>query len=294
MTTLERCSEKQAAPVTGIVAEGGGSRAAYTAGVLNALLDNQITADQAFGISAASLMLAAYVSQQPERLQVSGRQLFAQKDCIGLSALLKEGCLVGLKHAQTYLQETVPLDLNAIHAASTKLYTGMYSMDSHQIEYADNQALGDDFLVLRATSSLPVLSHPVEIDGSLYMDGGIKDMLPIEESLRQGTERHLVISTKPQNYRRPPTPAWQIGLAGLLYHNRGLCDDLKQRHLLYARQVELVDRLEQQGKALVLRPSKNLPMSRYTTSESLLDECFQLGYGDAMEKIDQIRRFFSQ
>ena len=52
----------------GLVLEGGGMRALFTAGVLDALLDvKELDVDGIVGVSAGALFGANYVSEQKER-----------------------------------------------------------------------------------------------------------------------------------------------------------------------------------------------------------------------------------
>lgn len=67
---------------------------------------------------------------------------------------------------------------------------------------------------------------------------------------------------------------------------------LKKRHIRYEEQWAKVKQLEQEGKALILRPHKDLGVTRYTTDRKLLEPWFQLGYDETMERIDEIRRFY--
>ena len=49
---------------TGLVVEGGGMKCAYSAGVLDAFLENQITFDYCIGASAGAASAASYVAGQ--------------------------------------------------------------------------------------------------------------------------------------------------------------------------------------------------------------------------------------
>ena len=45
---------------------------------------------------------------------------------------------------------------------------------------------------------------------------------------------------------------------------------------------------------MILRPHKDLGVTRYTTDRKLLEPWFQLGYDETMERIDEIRRFIGE
>ena len=49
--------------------------------------------------------------------------------------------------------------------------------------------------------------------------------------------------------------------------------------------------LQDQGKALVLRPSEDLGIKRYTNDKDKLQKWFQLGYDDTMARLADIKAF---
>ena len=63
------------------------------------------------------------------------------------------------------------------------------------------------------------------------------------------------------------------------------------RHLRYEEQWGKVKALEKEGKALILRPHKDMGITRYTTDRALLAPWFQLGYDETKERMEEIRAF---
>ena len=55
---------------------------------------------------------------------------------------------------------------------------------------------------MRASASIPLAAVPVELDGKLYLDGGISDSIPVNWMLRQGYEKNVVICTRHPGYRK--------------------------------------------------------------------------------------------
>ena len=49
--------------------------------------------------------------------------------------------------------------------------------------------------------------------------------------------------------------------------------------------------LEKEGKALVLRPSADYGITRYTTDREKLKRWYELGYQDTLDRMDTILRF---
>ena len=91
-----------------------------------------------------------------------------------------------------------------------------------------------------------------------------------------------MISTKEEGYVRNPAPKWQLLLSNLVYKDKQITDDLRNRHIRYKEQWDKIAELEKQGKALVLRPHKDLGVTRYTTDPEKLGPWFQLGYDETL------------
>lgn len=47
---------------------------------------------------------------------------------------------------------------------------------------------------------MPLVSRPVEIDGGVYLDGGISDSIPLKFMEGLGYDKILVIETQPKDY----------------------------------------------------------------------------------------------
>ena len=76
-----------------------------------------------------------------------------------------------------------------------------------------------------------------------------------------------------------------------MYHDPIITQDLKDRHLRYNEQWELIEKMEKEGSALVLRPSKDMGISRYTTDRNKLEPWFNLGYQETLDRLDEIKAF---
>ena len=82
----------------GLIVEGGGMKCAYSAGILDAFIDENITFDYAIGVSAGSANVASFLAGQ------RGRNLRYYTDWIkdpgyfGVKSFIKTGNLFGLQH----------------------------------------------------------------------------------------------------------------------------------------------------------------------------------------------------
>ncbi len=280
----------------GLICEGGGTKAAYTCGVLKCFLDENIEFPYTAGISAGAEVLLAFVSKQKERLRITGVDAASDPAAIGLKPLLKEHGLFGINHVMHFIEERAPLDYKTFMNNETELDIGLYNIDENRVEYFGKDYLDPkDQKLIIAACSLFILNRPVKFQGHLYMDAGLVDMIPIEQSIRKGMDKHVFISTKEANYVRKPAGGYQIQMARLLYPgNKIIRDNLRIRHINYAKQWKLVQQLEKQGKALVLRPSADYGVTRYTHDKDLLGRWFDLGYEDTKHRLSDIQRFMKE
>lgn len=280
----------------GLICEGGGTKAAYSAGVLQCLLDHEVYLPYAAGISAGAEILLAYVSRQRERLFVTGVESASQKSAVGIRPLIHERGLFGIQATCDFIEKHAPLDVETFFGSETQLDIGLYNLDTNQIEYFDKSYFDPkEQTLVKAACALFLLTRPYQFQGHPYMDAGLIDMIPIEQSIRRGNKKHIFISTKEENYVRKPAPNWQLRAAGLFYPgNKEVKENLRKRHIRYEEQWGKVKQLEEEGKALILRPQKDLGITRYTTDRKLLEPWFQLGYDETEERMDEIRAFIRE
>lgn len=279
----------------GLICEGGGTKGAYTSGALKALVDNNLLFPYCVGISAGAENLLPYVSRQTDRFAITGIGSASNKDAVGLRPLIKEHGLFGIEATCKYIEDHAPLDYKAFYESDTKLDIGLYDIEAGKVVYFPKEYLTEDQTLVKAACALLMLAKPYEFNGRMYMDAGLIDMISIEQSIRAGNDKHIFISTKEENYVRKPAPKWQICLAKILYRNYPhVARDLKIRHLNYEKQWAKVKELEAQGKALVLRPSADYGVSRYTTDREKLEPWFNLGYTDTVARLEKIRKFINE
>lgn len=275
----------------GIVAEGGGTKAAYSAGVLKCFLDEGLILPYCVGISAGCEILLSYVSKQTRRLEISGIDAPSQKDAVGIRPFIKEGSVFGIESTHRFIEDNAPLDMKAFLESETQMDTGLYNIQTHEVEYFDKSYIDSEQTLIKASCALLLLAKPYTFLGKKYMDAGLVDMISIEQSIRHGNEKHIIISTKEEGYVRKPAPGYQLKLAKWVYKDDQIVEDLKNRHIRYQEQWDKIAQLEKEGKAIVLRPHKDLGVTRYTTDPEKLKPWFQLGYDETKERMDEIKAF---
>lgn len=278
----------------GLICEGGGTKAAYTAGVLECFLDYGIEFPYTAGISAGAFCLLAYVSKQKDRLRVTGVDSTCRKEAVGLYPILHEKTIFGINSTYDFVEEKAPLDIEVFRNNPCELEMGLYNIENGEIEYFNKAMYREDGSVVKAACSLLMLTRSVVIDGKRYMDGGLIDMIPVERAINQGCEKVVFISTKEENYVRKEAGKWQVNLAKRIYRKEPyVAKDLSIRHLNYQKQWDCIKNLEKEGRALILRPSMDMGITRYTNDSDKLGKWYDLGYEDTKKRIEEIRSFLN-
>ncbi len=280
----------------GLICEGGGTKIAYSCGVLKCFLDYDITFPYTVGISAGAEVLLPFVSKQKDRLRITGVEAASNPKAIGMVPLFKEKGLFGIRLTCEFIENKAPLDYETFIKNETKLDVGLYNIEENKVEYFGKEYLDpNDQKLIIAACSLFILNRPVKFQGKMYMDAGLVDMIPIEQSIRQGMEKHIIISTKEEDFVRKPAGNYQVHLARMMYpRNKKIRENLKIRHINYAKQWKIVRKLEKEQKALILRPSADYGVTRYTHEAGLLGKWFDLGYEDTLQRLDTIKTFMNE
>lgn len=275
---------------TGLVLEGGGMRGVYTAGALDCLLDAKIEFPYIAAVSAGACNATAYISKQRGRNVRVQTKYIREPRYLGLSSLLKNGSMFNydfiIDEIGTKLE---PLDLEAFLASGIRFLTGATDVATGKPVYFEKEVYRDSFLALRASCSIPFFSKIVSYDGRLLLDGGTADPIPIGRSIGDGNDRNVVIFTRHIGYRKKPE--YSKGVCRLFYRKYpALVRVLETRHELYNRQVELCERLEREGRAVIVRPREPLPVGRYERDPKRLLAVYRLGYEDTRRLLAPIRK----
>lgn len=269
----------------GLVLEGGGLRGQYTAGVLDAFLDSGIGFPYIVGVSAGASIACSYVSGQKGRNLEIVEKYRNDKRYLSFRNLLTKGSLFGMEFIYKRIPyELVPFDFPAFEANPARFVTVCTDCGTGEAVYYGKEA--DHLTVLKASASLPFLSPMVEYDGRKLLDGAIADAIPIEEAHRQGYEKTVVVLTRPQGYRKSEEGG---GAARVFYRKYPkLVEALGKRVENYNRQMEQVEKEERAGAAFVIRPSRDLGVTRTEKSVQKLRALYELGMEDGKAAIGKL------
>lgn len=279
-----------------LVLEGGAFRSQFTTGVLDVFMEHGIAAplfETIYGVSAGALTSISYISGQVGRTNRINLAYRDNNDFIGFLSLFKHGSLVNSDILIKEINEEVdPFDFDAFHRCPTQLIAGVTNVETGNAEYMEVHALPNDYNILIATSSLPLVSKRVEIGDGQYLDGGTADAVPIERALSDGHPQALVILTQERSYRKGPYK--QGAIAAHRYREfPAYVDALNSRPDRYNAQRETIFELERQGKILVLAPDHAVDLATVERDGVRLLELYIHGRQVAQRHLDKIRTFLN-
>ena len=271
---------------TALVLEGGGMRGVFTCGVLDYLMDQKISFPYAIGVSAGACNGLSYMSHQRGRGKYSNIDLLAKYKYIGIRPLVKKRGLIDQQLLfHRFPDRILPYNYKAyaenparFEMVTTDCRTGRacYWEEKHNEKRIIE--------IVKASSSLPYACPIIYVDGRPMLDGGIVDSIPLLRAYEQGYDKGVVVLTRNKGYRKSTK---KVPVPSFIYKQYPrLRVALRNRNKLYNEQLELVERLEEEGKIIVIRPEKPIVVGRMETSVKKLTDLYNQGYECAQKVME--------
>ena len=281
----------------GLIAEGGGMRGAYTAGVLEAFLDQELYFPYAIGVSAGANTLCSYLSKQHLRNKRLYTQWVTDKRFIHWSNFLKEGAYFGMNFLFNDLPESLdPFDLDTFRKSKTTFKVGVTNCITGECEYLEpihSKTLQEVDKILQASSSLPFIAKIVPLNGTPYLDGGLSDSIPIKKSIADGNKRNVVILTRNADYRKTYSKKMHHFAKKSLSKYPKIADCIGMRYKNYNETLDFLAELEKDNKVFILRPTTPLEVGRYEKDSDKLTALYEQGYNQAMDQLPALKTWLS-
>lgn len=224
--------QANASPQVALIAEGGGQRGIFTAGVLDAWLDGGFDPFDLFiGTSAGSQNLTSFLARQKGYAKRLIRGLSRHKRFYRLGRGLVGGNVVDLDwYFEQTRQGMFKLDLNAATASlgHRQLLITTTNASDRRGYFLSPNSKSQWRELLKASSALPFLykqgvkltpwlsdnacnsdnaccNHGAalseDIDSDFYLDGGLAAPLPVREAYRRGARKIVVIRTVSEDFQ---------------------------------------------------------------------------------------------
>lgn len=276
-----------------LVLEGGALRGMYTSGVLDTFLKNNMEFECVAGVSAGALNAMSHISKQPGRSAKINLEYCDDPRYIGRKAFIKNKGIIGYDYLFGDISENkVPFDYKSFENTNQRFIIVTTNCEKAETEYLEKSNCNDLFKAAQASSSMPLASAMVEINNNHYLDGAVTTSIPVKWALEQGYEKVVVVLTRDKTYRKPMLSNKMKKLYKLAYHKYPkLIEKLNTMPERYNKlQDEIID-LEKEGKIFIIRPEKEVTVSRLEKDKEKLENLYKEGIAETEKNLDALKEY---
>ena len=262
----------------GLILEGGGMRGVFTCGVLDNFMDRKIRFPYTIGVSAGACNGLSFMSNQRGRAKFSNIDLLEKYDYIGLKYLFTKRNIMDFDLLfHTFPNEIIPYDYEGYAACPERYEMVTTSCETGEACYYEEKENPERIIdIVKASSSLPFVCPIAYVDGKPMLDGGITDSIPLLRARSLGYTQNLVVLTRNRGYRKSGK---DIKIPSFIYRKYPkLREALSYRGKLYNEQLDLIERLEDAGELVVIRPEQPVQVDRIERNKDKLLALYEEGY----------------
>ena len=267
-------------------------RGMFTAGVIDVMMEHGIEFDGAIGVSAGAAFGCNYKSKQIGRVIRYNTRFCRDKRYGNFGVLLRTGNF----YSKEFCYEEVPMhhdvfDFDTYERNPMEFYVVATDVETGKAVYHKLEDRHDHgFEWIRASASMPLVSRIVEIDGSKYLDGALADSIPLLFFQSLGYDHNIVILTRPLGYEKKRDAL--LPLLKLYYWKYPkLVETMTNRQEQYNGILADIQKKEQAGEILVIRPPENLPIGRTENDPAKLRKVYEIGRKAAEARIAEMQAF---
>jgi len=276
-----------------LVLEGGALRGIYTTGVLDAFMINGINIRNVVGTSAGALNGISYCAGQIGRVARINLGFRFDKRFVGPRAILSDKGAIGFRFLFEDYDRIEPLNKERIDSGNQRFAACLTNVNTGKTEFKEYGECPEIFKAIQASASMPYLSMPVKVEGELYLDGGCSCKVPYIWALNKNMEKVIIIRTRPKDYRKKIKDTDRVNKA--LYHKYPeFIRALDTMNINYNIQCEEMEKLEEEGRVMIIYPSEPVNISRLETDIEKLGELYKLGYKDGTNAIESVKAYLNR
>ena len=255
-------------------------RGVFTSGVLDAFMKYEFYFPYVVAVSAGACNGLSYMSRQPRRARYSNIDMLKKYGYISLKSLLTQGSIFDPNILyDRFPNEIVPFDYAAyehnpalFEMVTTNCLTGRAEYLSEKHDAARLTAIA------KASSSLPYVAQITQVDGIPMLDGGITDSIPVVRAVDKGYSPNVVVLTRNRGFRSSE-PDFKV--PRLFYKEYPRLRVALSHHVeAYNKQLELIERMEDWGEAIIIRPQRPMEVDRLCRDASKLERLYEEGFAE--------------
>ena len=276
----------------GLVMEGGAMRGLFTAGVIDVLMENQITFDGAIGVSAGAAFGCNFKSRQIGRVIRYNTKYCRDPRYGSFRSLLKTGDIYSKEFAYGELPNVLdPFDTKAFSENPMEFYVVATNIETGlPVYHKCETGTGEDMDWIQASASMPLVSHPVEIGGKLLLDGGMSDSVPLAYFQSIGYQKNVVILTRPEDYRKKKNKLMPV-IRVRMHQYPNMIETLAYRHIMYNDEIAYIRKQKELGNTFIIEPREALHIGPVEHGPKELLRVYETGRKTAMEQLPALQAF---
>ncbi len=268
---------------TGLFVEGGGMKCAYSAGVLDAFLDEKVSFDYAIGVSAGSANASSFLAGQRGRNRRFYTDHITEPGYLSFKNFFKDGNVFGLQYIYGTLSNSDGadyLDFPALMANPAEFWVvATNARTGKPVYFSKTDMKQDDYRAIMASSAIPAACRPIEIDGEYYYDGGISDAIPVQKMLDDGCDKIVAVLSKTRDFVKTPEKMKAFYTMMCRKYPKSI-ECMNNRHIMYTKEQKHLYELEKQGKAFIFAPSNPPKMGTFSKDPQIEQQLYDLGISD--------------
>lgn len=279
---------------TGLIVEGGGMKCAYSAGILDKFLDDDIHFDFCIGVSAGAANTLSYLAGQRGRNLRFYTEHLSDPRYLSIRSLLHTGNLFGLEYIYGTLTNSDgkdPIDYDAIMNNPSEFYMPATDAVTGKATYFSKyDIIRDNYKTIMAACALPGFCRPVQVNHHFYYDGGVADSIPVQFAVDHGCDRLVIILSNPRDFVKQPEHYRPV-YKRMLHKYPKTIEGIDHRHLNYQASIDLATQLEAKETAFIFAPSRHLNLGTFSKDPALEQQLYDLGTEDYEKHASQLRHF---
>ncbi len=274
-----------------LVLEGGAMRGQFTAGVLDFFMDKHLFCERVIGVSAGALCGYNYVAGQTGRASYLNINYCNDWRYLSMKSFARTGNACGRDFVFNEIPNNLdPFNYDAFNTSPMTLVAVSSNLETGEADYHEFKDAIADLPYLIASSSMPLVSQTIEVDGKYLLDGGTCDSVPVTYSMMTGAKKHIVVLTQAADYIKKPNNLMPLMRAK--YHEYPTyIERAEYRHIEYNRTYRKLPQLHKEGEIFLLRPPVAVTISNMEKDPAKLFALYEQGYETAALAYDELMRY---
>jgi predicted patatin/cPLA2 family phospholipase len=279
-----------------LVLEGGSLRSIYTSGVLDVLMENDLKFACVIGVSAGALNAANYIPGHIGRSAKINILHSNDANYFGFKQLFLKRSIFNFNYLfYSPIKDLYPYNEEALVNSRQRFLIGATNCEIGKAVYFEKNNYDELVQALQASSSVPLLSKKVNIDGMTCLDGSISDPIGVNKAFSEGYNKVVIVLTRHAEYRAKETSSLIKCIYKIFYKKYPeLITTLDNWPTRYNSLIEEINKMEQENKVFVIRPSREIHTRSIEKNARKLTELYFQGRDDARMLLPKIVEYINR